>query len=116
MRAPSYTLVPRSKGFIAALRGLEAQVDAVYDVTLAYPGGTPSLWQWVTGAGRHALVHVLRTPIETLPASDDDRRAWLLQRFAEKDSRIGVFVDTGELHETAKTTRKTAAQPTGNQD
>jgi|AMFO01.1.fsa_nt_gi 1-acyl-sn-glycerol-3-phosphate acyltransferase len=94
---PEHTLVPRTKGFVATVIGLREHVDAVYDLTLGYENGVPTLWQFVQGFAPRAHLHVRRHPIETLPRDEAALSAWLLDRFREKDQRLGRFYETGVL-------------------
>jgi 1-acyl-sn-glycerol-3-phosphate acyltransferase len=95
LRAPTHTLVPRTKGFAASVEGLRSHIDAVYDLTIAYRGGVPSLWQYMKGLVRQIHVHVRRFPINELPDSADDVRQWLLDRWHEKDDLLEHFYTAG---------------------
>jgi 1-acyl-sn-glycerol-3-phosphate acyltransferase len=80
-----HLLVPRHRGFVATVHGLRSHIDAVYDATIAYEHGVPSLWQWCKAYTRVVHLHVKRYPVATLPESDDDLKEWLLERYVEKD-------------------------------
>ncbi len=82
---PRHTLVPRSKGFSASIEGLRSHVTAVYDLTIGYERGVPTLWQYITGLVERIHVHVRRFPIDELPQSAEDLRAWLIARWDEKN-------------------------------
>jgi len=90
-------LIPRTKGFIASVRALETTIHAVYDITIAYPSGIPSLWQWMAGwpCGYH--VHVRRFPVETLSSDDVSLAQWLLKRYEEKEVLLNYFFDHGHF-------------------
>jgi 1-acyl-sn-glycerol-3-phosphate acyltransferase len=92
---PRHTLVPRTKGFVATVHGLRDHVDAVYDLTLGYEQGVPTLWQFIRGFAPRAHLHVRRHPIETLPADDAGLGQWLLERFREKDERLERYYRDG---------------------
>jgi 1-acyl-sn-glycerol-3-phosphate acyltransferase len=92
---PRHTLVPRSKGFSASVEGLRNHITAVYDLTIAYEVGIPSLWQYLKGLVRRIHVHVRRFPIEELPQSADDLRRWLLARWDEKNDLLDSYYETG---------------------
>ncbi len=81
----SHVLPPHTRGFVATLTGLEGRLHAVCDLTIAYESGVPSLWQFILGCAPSARVHVRVFDAAALPASDDDRAGWLLERFALKD-------------------------------
>lgn len=96
---PQHTLVPRTKGFVATVVGLRDHVDAVYDVTLGYEEGVPSLWQFIQGYVPRAHMHVRRYPIEDLPHESAALSAWLMDRFQEKDQRLARFYETGSFED-----------------
>ncbi len=95
MFPPSHTLVPRTKGFVVSVHALRDHVRAVYDLTIGYPNGVPSLWQFIQGFARKAYIHVKRHPIEALPSDDALLATWLLDRFQEKDALLDTFYKTG---------------------
>ncbi|KAK8186065.1 hypothetical protein BC567DRAFT_214984 [Phyllosticta citribraziliensis] len=103
--APIHTLLPRPKGFVAAVTALRAapQVRAVYDVTIAYSkagsplrfqaAGAPSFWQTLVTpnfyeAGWRTFVHVDRFELSQLPEDDDGLAAWLDGRWVAKGQRL----------------------------
>jgi 1-acyl-sn-glycerol-3-phosphate acyltransferase len=91
---PRYTLVPRTKGFVAAVTALRSHLKAVYDVTIGYPQGIPTLSQYLKGYVRAIHMHVRRFPIETLPP-EEGLSQWLVDRFQEKDRLVGYFLEHG---------------------
>jgi 1-acyl-sn-glycerol-3-phosphate acyltransferase len=94
---PRHTLVPRTKGFVATVEGLRDHVGAVYDVTLGYEGGVPTLWQYIQGFAPRAHVHVRRFPIADIPTDEDALAEWLLERFREKDDLLDRFYRDGNF-------------------
>ncbi|MBY0369202.1 lysophospholipid acyltransferase family protein [bacterium] len=88
---PKYTLVPRTRGFSAAVEGLEGHVDAVYDVTIGYVGGIPKLSQVFRGLVKSVRLDVRRFPISELPQSAEGRAEWLRGRFERKDALLGEW-------------------------
>lgn len=90
-----HLLIPRSKGFVATIRGLGAHVTAVYDVTIGYERGVPTLWQFVKGFARRAHLHVRRFPVSSLPADDAALTRWLHQRYQKKDRLLSEFYQSG---------------------
>jgi 1-acyl-sn-glycerol-3-phosphate acyltransferase len=99
LTVPRHTLVPRSKGFSASVEGLRSHIAAVYDLTIAYEEGVPSLWQYLKGLVQRIHVHVRRFPIEELPYSADDLRQWLLTRWDEKNDLLDHYYATGSFAE-----------------
>jgi lysocardiolipin and lysophospholipid acyltransferase len=90
-----HLLLPRTKGFTAVVQGLRGHLDAVVDVTIGYEAGVPTLWQWAQGFVPRAHLHVVRHPIESLPAEDAALGEWLRARFSEKDQRLAAFYEKG---------------------
>jgi 1-acyl-sn-glycerol-3-phosphate acyltransferase len=97
LSAPRHTLVPRSKGFAASVEGLRNHITAVYDLTIAYEAGVPSLWQYIKGLVKRIHVHVRRFPVDELPKSADDLRRWLLARWDEKNVLLDHYYETGSF-------------------
>ncbi len=95
LAVPRHVLVPRPKGFTASVRGLQGHLDAVYDVTIGYVGGVPSLWQYSRGLARVAHLHVRRFPAADLPEGPEALAKWLMDRFEEKDALLERFYQVG---------------------
>jgi len=91
----NHVMLPRTKGFVATLEGLDGHLDAVYDVTLGYDDAVPTLGQWTKGYVPKAHVQVRRFPLAELPASGEERADWLMERFVEKDRKLDDFYSTG---------------------
>ncbi len=92
--------VPRTKGFTASVQGLRGHVTAVYDLTIGYEEGVPTLWQYLKGLVDRVHLHVRRFPIEALPETDEGLRDWLLERFVEKDRLLEHYYATGAFPDT----------------
>ncbi len=92
---PSHVLLPRTKGFTASVLGLREHLDAVYDITIAYPGQPPTLWQYAQGLVPIAHVHIRRYAMADLPVSREDLAAWLLDLFQGKDELLEYFHSHG---------------------
>ena len=99
LRPPTHTLVPRSKGFEASVEGLRSHIDAVYDLSIGYEVGVPTLWQYLEGLARRIHVHVRRFPVDDLPDSAAGLRRWLLERWHEKDELLEHFYVSGSFPE-----------------
>ncbi len=97
LKLPNAVLIPRTKGFIAAARALAPTISAVYDVTIAYPDGIPSLWQWMAAWPNSYHVYVRRFAVQELPADDEGLARWLIKRYEEKDALLTYFYDHGEF-------------------
>ena len=90
-------LKPRAGGVGFVLSAMGDQIDQLVDVTLAYPGGTPSFWAFLCGRVDRVIVDVQVSPMPQDIAHgdyerDDDYRArvqrWITERWQEKDVRI----------------------------
>lgn len=95
IEATRHVLVPRTKGFAATIEGLGTHLHAVYDVTIAYVDGVPTLWQYITGSVKRIHVHVRRFPIESLPRLEHELRDWLLRCYREKDALLEHYYAHG---------------------
>ena len=92
---PTHVLVPRTKGFVAAVQGLRAHVPAVYDVTIGYEEGVPTLGQYALGLAPRAHLHVRRHAMTALPEEPRQLAAWLRERWHEKDARMAAYYERG---------------------
>ena len=92
-----HLLLPRTKGFIATVQGLQGHLNAVYDVTIGYPDGVPSLWQYCLGMARVAHLHVRRYPADQLSTENDELHQWIVERFHEKDELLDKFYQDGKF-------------------
>lgn len=95
LRPTEHVLQPRTKGFVASLKGLRGHVDAVYDITIGYEEGVPTLWQFIKGLSTVAHLHVHRTPVAELPRSDEALARWLQERYQVKDRLLAHFYQHG---------------------
>ena len=94
-----HVLFPRTKGFVATVVGLRGHVEVVYDVTIGYEEGVPTLWQWVKGYVRRVHVHVRRFPIREIPQDEAEIASWLMTRYQEKDDLLDTFYRVGSFPE-----------------
>lgn len=97
LQPPRHVLVPRTKGFAASVQGLRGHATAIYDVTIAYPDGVPTLWQFVCGQARVIHMDVRRVPVTHLPPDSDGVSQWLVQAFDRKDTLLSRFAVEGRL-------------------
>jgi 1-acyl-sn-glycerol-3-phosphate acyltransferase len=95
IEATRHVLIPRTKGFVATVEGLGDHLNAVYDVTIGYVDGVPSLWQYITGRVKKIHLHVRRFPVDELPKLEAELKEWLLDRFYEKDQLLEHYYRTG---------------------
>jgi len=90
-----HVLIPRTKGFAASVEGLGDHLNAVYDFTIGYVEGVPSLWQFITGRVKQIHVHIRRFPGDELPKIETELKQWLMDRFYEKDALLEEYYETG---------------------
>ncbi|XP_065214672.1 lysocardiolipin acyltransferase 1-like [Planococcus citri] len=95
---PPYTQVlhPRTTGFtflVDTMRSKKLNINAIYDVTLAYSGYMPQTETDVIRGNFPKTVHfhINRYPIESLPKDQDDLKSWINERWKEKENRLIEF-------------------------
>ncbi|MBL0312753.1 MAG: acyltransferase [Holophagaceae bacterium] len=94
--APTHhVMFPRTKGFVASVRGLGDHIQAIYDVTIVYEGPVMKLWEILMGNPRNIYLYVRRFPVAGLPSDDRELAEWAIRLFAEKDRLIEQFRETG---------------------
>ncbi|MBP1642526.1 MAG: 1-acyl-sn-glycerol-3-phosphate acyltransferase PLS1-like [Acidobacteria bacterium] len=97
LAVPRHVLVPRERGFVASVTTLRGHLGAVYDVTIGYVDGLPSLWQWAQGRMREVHLDVRRYAVGELPSAPEALADWLRARFEEKDARLERFYRAGSF-------------------
>ena len=90
-----HVLIPRTKGFVVTIESLRERAEAVYDVTIAYVDGVPTLWQWIKGYVHKTHLHVRRFAMEELPQESEALARWITDRFEEKDRLLEHFYTHG---------------------
>ena len=94
----------------------DKMLDAIYDVSIAYPGEFPQNEAELTSGKSPSDVHFLikRHPVASLPTTDEGLNEWCSERWAEKEKclenfyRCKSFTDgdvpnsDGNLHSTEK--------------
>ncbi|SPQ93914.1 Phospholipid/glycerol acyltransferase domain-containing protein [Plasmodiophora brassicae] len=93
------TLYPRTKGLWAIISGAGPLLDAVYDVTLKFPKGAPSVIEFFAGGPKAEVhMHVRRIPIADIPAgSIDELKPWLYALWKSKDDLLMAFEQDGRF-------------------
>jgi 1-acyl-sn-glycerol-3-phosphate acyltransferase len=95
LESTRHVLLPRTKGFVASVEGLGDHLNAVYDFTIGYVDGVPTLWQYITGRVKQIHVHIRRFPADELPKIEAELKQWLIDRFYEKDALLEHYYETG---------------------
>ncbi len=106
-----HVLIPRTKGFVASVQSLRGHVDAVYDLTIGYVGGVPTLWQWIKGYVREVHLNVQRFAIDEMPEDGKSLSDWLIRRFEEKDRLLDYYYSNKVFPTTASARQTTLSQP-----
>ena len=92
-----HLLKPKAGALALALEVLGARFDSMLDVTIVYPEGVPTFWQFLRGKVGRIVVRARRVPIpKELVRGDYVRDAqhrktlqrWLRQLWEDKDRRI----------------------------
>ena len=91
-----HLLLPRTKGFCLTLDALRSHLDAVYDATIGYVAGPPTLFQWCRGDVQRVALHVRRYPMNEIPQDQEELAQWLKDRWYEKDALLDHFYQTGQ--------------------
>jgi 1-acyl-sn-glycerol-3-phosphate acyltransferase len=92
-----HLLAPKTGGFGYVVAGLGKRIDRVLDVTIVYPDGAPTFWEFISGQCRRVRVEVDSRPAPKLdfesadtlsPASRDALHGWVDDLWCRKDHRI----------------------------
>ena len=99
-----HLLLPRTGGISFVLAALGDQLDAMYDVTLAYPpGGEVTMWQFVSGRVPKIIIDARRVdpPAQFFDASvtsagavRDELRTWMNGLWAKKDEALDQLLSS----------------------
>lgn len=90
-----HVLIPRTKGFIATVQGLENNFDAIYDLTIGFEKFVPTLSEFFLLPIARVHLHTKRYGSEILPREPKDLAGWTLERYKEKDLRMKKFIQDG---------------------
>jgi 1-acyl-sn-glycerol-3-phosphate acyltransferase len=99
----AYLLPPRAGGVAFVLDAMGGLLRSVIDVTIAYPGGRPTLYGLFAGRVPEVRVHVRERPIpedllhgdyEHDPAFRARLQAWINGLWAEKDATMSRLLAT----------------------
>ncbi|HEU0196402.1 MAG TPA: acyltransferase [Nevskiaceae bacterium] len=96
-----HLLKPKAGGIAFALTAMGDKLSALLDVTIAYPDGARSLWQFLGGEVRKVVVEVRRLPIpEGFTSGDYEADAafrarvqeWVRSLWVAKDQRLAELL------------------------
>ncbi len=96
-----HLLKPKAGGIAFVLNAMDGQLHHLIDVTIFYPAGTPSFWDFINGSVSKIKLHVDVKPLKDLFPEDikvmdyfenPEQRArfqqWLNQQWQAKDQRL----------------------------
>ena len=92
-----HLLKPKAGALALALNAMGDKFHSLIDVTIVYPGGAPSFWQFLCGSAPRIVVRVQQRPIpREFCAGDyaedaafrDTFQRWLSQLWQDKDEQI----------------------------
>ena len=107
-----HLLKPKAGALALALNAMGEQFHSLIDVTIVYPGGAPTFWQFLCGDLATVIVRVQQLPIPPEFAAGDytadaafrgSFHRWLAQLWQDKDQQI-----EGLLHGDARAPSVTA--------
>ena len=96
-----HLLRPKAGALALALGALGGKFDSLLDVTIVYPHGAPTFWQFLCGNVRHVVVRARQVPIPADLRGGDYARDpkfrkafqhWLQALWQEKDATIAGLV------------------------
>jgi 1-acyl-sn-glycerol-3-phosphate acyltransferase len=92
-----HLLKPKAGGMALALNAMGDKFQAILDVTIVYPEGTPNFWQFLNGKLNRVIVRVRTLPVPQHLAQGDYAgdvavreayQQWVHQLWLEKDAQI----------------------------
>ncbi len=88
-------LIPKAGGIALAINAMSGKLQQLLDVTICYPNGIPSFWQYLSGQVPQIAVHIGLTPlaeIAQLNYQDPQQRmamqAWLNRLWQQKANTL----------------------------
>ncbi len=109
-----YCFHPRTTGFSYAMKALrDGKLDAVYDLTVAYPDVFPKTEIDVYRGfyPREVHFHVRSFENEDIPDDEEGMKGWLCERWLEKEARLKDFYTHSEFRESTSDGTSTDDQP-----
>lgn len=97
-----HLLKPKAGGFAFTLAAMGQKLSAMQDVTIVYPQGAKTFWQFLKGEVKNVIVEVRELGIPAEFSTGDYEndaafrarvQAWVAQLWAEKDLRIGQLIE-----------------------
>ncbi|KAL2485464.1 1-acyl-sn-glycerol-3-phosphate acyltransferase 2 [Abeliophyllum distichum] len=87
---PRNVLIPRTKGFVAAVTHLRSFVPVIYNITVAIPKNEPrpTLLRMIRGCSSVVHLHIERHLMQELPITDSGIAQWCKDIFVAKDALL----------------------------
>ncbi|KAL8467206.1 hypothetical protein ACS0TY_036067 [Phlomoides rotata] len=98
---PRNVLIPRTKGFVAAVTHLRSFVPVIYNITAAIPKNEPRPTMLRILRGRSSVVHVFieRQLMQELPETSSGIAQWCKDAFVAKDAILERHLETDTFGE-----------------
>lgn len=104
-----YVLHPRTTGFTFIVHRLREgnNLDAIHDITVAYPHNIPQTEKHILRGNfpKEIHFHVRRYPVSCLPASKEDLQLWCQERWKEKEERLRTFYEGEKYFDVTRRSR-----------
>ena len=98
-----HLLKPKAGGIALALNAMGDKFQAILDVTIVYPDGTPTFTQFLSGKLKRVIVRVRRLPVPQDLAQGDYAgdaavreayQQWVHQLWLDKDAQIEALIES----------------------
>ena len=99
-----HLLKPKAGALALALNAMGEQFHSLIDVTIVYPQGVPTFWQFLSGCTERVVVQIRQLPIPPEFAAGDYAadpafrtlfHQWLARLWEEKDTQIDAVLRSG---------------------
>lgn len=104
-----YVLHPRTTGFTFIVDRLREgnNLDAIHDITVAYPHNIPQTEKHILMGNfpKEIHFHVCRYPVSSLPVSKEDLQLWCQERWKEKEERLRTFYEGDKYFDVTRRSR-----------
>ncbi|KAL9155207.1 hypothetical protein ABFS82_10G166700 [Erythranthe guttata] len=103
---PRNVLIPRTKGFVAAVSHMRSFVPVIYDITVAIPKTSPQPTMLRLFKGQSSVVHVhlKRHLMKDLPDTDSAVAQWCKDAFVAKDKLLDKHIADNSFDEQLQDT------------
>ncbi len=100
----THLLSPKAGGIAFVLGSMGEYLSKIINVTIVYPGKTPTFWDFISGGVNEIIVDIDVTPIDPELVGDyfgdtefkDDFCAWLNRLWQEKDEKLNQLTEKSE--------------------